>query len=266
MHCQAVVVPNVNDGDELAYTARKLFSYYPMVKDLACVPTGLTKYRDGLYEIEDIDKAYSEKFLDLVDTLNEEFGVNFLQPADEYFVKAERPLKASAFYGDFEQIENGIGLSTKFRDEFLSALGGLPKGKTGKYALKNPKNSVIISGVSAAKLNEDLYKKAEAEIGGLTLVCLPVVNEFFGETVTCTGLLTGVDILSALEKFRDERIKAGGQVFDEVIIAGNTLREFEDVFLCGMTLDELKKKLNFENIRVNRAGGDGLVQILAECE
>jgi NifB/MoaA-like Fe-S oxidoreductase len=237
-----------------------------MVKDLACVPTGLTKYRDGLFEIADIDKAYSEKTLDLIDELNAEFGVPFLQPADEYFVKAERPLKASAFYGDFEQIENGIGLSTKFRDEFLCALDRLPKGETGKFALKKPKKSVIISGVSAAKLNEGLYKKAAEEIGGLTLVCLPVVNEFFGQTVTCTGLLTGVDILAELEKFRDETVKAGGQVFDEVIIAGNTLREFEDVFLCGMTLDELKKKLNFENIRVNRTGGEGLVQILADYE
>ena len=267
MHCQAVIVPNINDGESLAYTARKLFSYYPTVKDLACVPTGLTKYRDGLEKIDDIDKAYSEKFLDLVDRLNEEFGVNFLQPADEYFVKAERPLKDAAFYGDFEQIENGIGMSTKFRDEFLSALVALPKGNTEKFALKKPKTSLLISGVSAAKLNRDLYKKAENEIDGLTLICLPVVNSFFGETVTCTGLLTGVDILAAVEKYRAENaksVKCGGQVFDEIIIAGNTLREFEDVFLCGMTLTELKEKLKFDKIRVNRTGGEGLVDILAE--
>ena len=103
-HCQAVIVPNENDGEEFAYTARELFKYYPMVRDLACVPTGLTKYRDGLYEIKDVDKAYSEKFLDLVDELNREFGVNFVQPADEYFIKAERAFKPYEFYGDFEQI------------------------------------------------------------------------------------------------------------------------------------------------------------------
>ena len=115
LHCQAVLVPNENDGKELAYTARELFKYYPIVRDLACVPTGLTKYRDGLYPIADVDKAYSEKLLDLVDGLNKEFGVNFLLPADEYFVKAERGFKDEAFYGDFEQ----IGKTAKGTDKYL---------------------------------------------------------------------------------------------------------------------------------------------------
>ena len=97
MHCQAVLVPGENDGEELAYTARKLFSYYPTIRDVACVPTGITKYREGLYPIADVDKEYSEKLLDLVDALNKEFGVNFLLPADEYFVKAGRPLKSADF-------------------------------------------------------------------------------------------------------------------------------------------------------------------------
>ena len=113
VHCQAVLVPNENDGEELAYTARELFKYYPMVRDLACVPTGITKYREGLYPIADVDKAYSEKLLDLVDKLNAEFGVNFLLPADEYFIKAERPFKDTAFYGDFEQIERRIRRSAE---------------------------------------------------------------------------------------------------------------------------------------------------------
>lgn len=77
LHCQAVLVPHENDGEELAYTARELFKYYPTVRDLACVPTGITRYREGLYPIPDVDKAYSEKLLDLVDRLNQEFGVNF---------------------------------------------------------------------------------------------------------------------------------------------------------------------------------------------
>jgi NAD(P)-dependent dehydrogenase (short-subunit alcohol dehydrogenase family) len=128
MHCQAVLVPGENDGDELAYTARKLFSYYPAVRDLACVPTGITKYRDGLYPISDVDKAYSEKLLDLVDELNKEFGVDFLLPADEYFVKAGRPLKNVDFYGDFEQIENGIGMTVKFLEETDRALTLLKQG------------------------------------------------------------------------------------------------------------------------------------------
>lgn len=259
LHCQAVLVPGENDGEELAYTARELFKHYPLVRDLACVPTGITKYRDGLYPIADVDKAYSEKLLDLVDRLNAEFGVNFLLPADEYFVKAERPFKSVEFYGDFEQIENGIGMTSKFEMEVNGALAALlAENDGGRYTLKAKKRSVIISGVSAAKINATIAKRCEEVIDGLTVEILPVKNEFFGETVTCTGLLTGKDILRALEKYRRE----SGD-FDEVILAGNTMKEFEDVFLCGMTLDELKKKSGMENIRVNRDGGYGFVDILS---
>lgn len=257
IHCQAVLVPGENDGEELCHTARALFKYYPMVEDLACVPTGLTKYREGLYPIPDVDKAYSEKLLDTVDMLNKEFGVNFLLPADEYFVKAERPFKGVDFYGEFEQIENGIGMTAKFLSEAENALTDCI-AETGGKSLKKPKTSLLISGVSAAKINRAFLAKCNESIEGLQAVTLPVVNEFFGETVTCTGLLTGRDILAALEKYRQEQ-----GAFDEVILAGNTLKEFEDVFLCGMTLDELKKRLHFENIRINREGGYGLVDILS---
>ena len=255
LHCQAVLVPNENDGEELAYTARELFKYYPAVRDLACVPTGITKYREGLYPISDVDKAYSEKLLDLVDRLNAEFGVNFLLPADEYFVKAERPFKSEAFYGDFEQIENGIGMTSKFLSEAHAALSELPEN----YALKKPKKSLIISGVSAAKINRELAKKCEAAIKNLQVEILPVINQFFGSTVTCTGLLTGKDIFSAVESYKKE----GGK-FDEIVLPANTLKEFEDVFLCGMTLEELKEKLDFANIRINRDGGYGFVELLTK--
>lgn len=258
MHCQAVIVPNENDGEELAYTARELFKHYPLVKDLACVPTGITKYRDGLTPIPDVDKAYSEKLLDLVDELNKEFGVNFLLPADEYFVKAERALKPTAFYGAFEQIENGIGLTAKFLDEAYTAIESLPLGKDGKIRLKKPKKSLIICGVSAEKTTKGLVQVCNERIFGLQASLLPVVNSFFGETVTCTGLLTGVDIISAVEKYRAQ----GGQ-FDELVLAGNTMKEFEDVFLCGTTLKQMKEKLKFQNIRVNRDGGYGFVKILS---
>ncbi len=253
LHCQAVLVPGENDGEELAYTARELFKYYPTVEDVACVPTGITKYRAGLYPIADVDKEYSEKLLDLVDRLNQEFGVNFLLPADEYFVKAERPFKAPEFYGDFEQIENGIGMTAKFIGEVNAALVSLNEG--GKYALNEKKRSLIVCGSSAEGVNKTIAKQCEEAVDGLTVDVLPVENRFFGKTVTCTGLLTGQDILEALQNYENP--------YDEIILAGNTFKEFEEVFLCGMTLKELKKRLKFRNIAVNRLGGYGLVNILS---
>ena len=249
MHCQAVIVPGENDGEELARTARELFAYYPIVKDVACVPTGITKFRDGLMHIPDVDKEYSEKLLDLVDLLNAEFGVDFLLPADEYFVKAERPLKSADFYGDFSQIENGIGMTTKFLCEAYAELA--------PYALKKPKKTLIVCGVSAEKTLKSLVEECNREIVGLQAELLPVANDFFGHTVTCTGLLTGKDITAALEKYQKEK----GE-FDEVLLAKDTLKEFEAVFLCGMTLAQMKEQLHFKNIRVNRDGGAGLVRLL----
>ncbi len=259
LHCQAVIVPNQNDGAELERTARELFAYYPAVKELAFVPTGLTKYRTGLTEIPDVDGAYSAKLLDMADRLNAEFGVNFLQPADEYFVKAGRAFQPAEFYGDFEQIENGVGMATKFLDEANAALCGLLAKEDGsRYALKRKKRSIVVCGVSAAEVNRGLVEKCNAAIENLQAEVLPVVNRFFGETVTCTGLLTGEDIAAAIEKYREET-----GAFDEIVLAGNTLREFEDVFLCGMTLKGLKKRLGFKNIKINRDGGYGFVEILA---
>ncbi len=254
VHCQAVIVPNENDGEELRRTAKELFAYYPHVRDLACVPTGLTKYRENLTEIPDVDKEYSEKMLDLIDEINAEFGVNFLLPADEYFVKAEREMKPTSFYGDFEQIENGIGMTSKFLEEAENALSVWKKKR-----LKRGKKSLIVCGVSAGKTLEKLVEKCNEEIEGLQAELLPVKNEFFGETVTCTGLLTGQDIVKALKAYYEEK----GD-FDEVILAGNTMKEFEDVFLCGMTLNGLKKEIRHANIRVNRKNdGNGLIEILA---
>ncbi len=253
LHCQAVLVPGENDGEELAYTARELFKYYPLVEDIACVPTGITKYRDGLHPIDDVNGEYAEKLLNLVDSLNQEFGVNFLLPADEYFVKANRPFKEAEFYGDFEQIENGIGMTTKFTREVRNALASLNEG--GRYALNEKKRSLIVCGVSAEGINKTLAKECENAVEGLTVDVLAVENDFFGHTVTCTGLLTGQDVAKALKNYEGS--------FDEVVLAGNVLKEFEDVFLCGMTLEELKKETKIKNILINRDGGFGLVEILS---
>lgn len=247
IHCQAVVVPDISDGEEFEFTARELFKFYPMVKDLAAVPTGITKYRDGLFPIKDITKRSAEVMLDLIDRLNEEFKTNFILPADEYFIRAGREMKDINFYGDFDQIENGIGMTVKFKSEFYSAL------KPTK--LKKKKVSVTVCGVSAKGIMEELTAAANENIENLDARALSVENKFFGETVTCTGLLTGGDILNALKDYPDK--------YDEVIIPANTMREFEEIFLDDMTLSDLKKKLSFKNIRVNSNGGEGYFEILS---
>ena len=262
VHCQAVIVPGENDGSDLENTARELFAYYPYVRDLACVPTGLTKFREGLPQIPDVDGEYSAKMLELVDRLNDEFGVNFLLPADEYFVKSGKEFKDVAFYGDFEQIENGIGMTSLFLAETEAALGKISEKHKGRYVLKKKKRSLLICGVSAREINLRVARMAESTIEGLACDVLAVENDFFGHTVTCTGLLTGRDMLAAATEY----LKTNPA--DEIVLAGNTMKEFEDVFLCGMTLSEFERGLSGfgVKVRVNRGGGAGLVKILSESK
>ncbi len=247
IHCQSVIVPNKNDGEDLKQTARKLFAYYPAVQDLAVVPTGLTKFREGLTEIPDVDGEYSAKFLDTVEELNGEFGVNFVLPADEYFIKANRPFYPVEFYGDFAQIENGIGITSKFLGEFADALA--------KTKRKKPARIVCVCGTSAEKVMKGVCDRANGEIENLQARALAVKNDFFGESVTCTGLLTGQDIAKALGAVRD--------TFDEVVLSCDCFKSFEEVFLDGMTLKQLRKTINCTKIHVNHGGGGGLYRILA---
>lgn len=247
IHCQAVIVPYMNDGEELKRTARELFALYPNVADLAVVPTGLTKFREGLTTIPDVDEEYCKQFLSLVDELNAEFQTNFVLPADEYFIRAGQPLKSVDFYGDFAQIENGIGMSSKFIYEFEEALQSARRKKRTRI--------LCVCGTSAAGLVEELCMRANNKIENLEAHALAIENEFFGKSVTCTGLLTGTDIARALQN------RAG--VFDEVILPSDTMKSFEEVFLCGMTLKELKSRIGCKKVRVNADGGAGFYRLLA---
>ena len=240
VHCQAVIVPDKNDGKNLEYTARKLFEMYPYVKDLAVVPTGITKFRDGLAEIPDFTKEQAEDLLDLCDRLNSEFGVNFLLPADEYFVRSGRDFKPAEFYGDFSQIENGIGMTSKFISEFEDSVY--------TAALKKERRIAVITGVSAYRTIEKLCVMANKAVINLKAFALPVENKFFGSSVTCTGLLTGGDIAAELEKNREK--------YDSAIIPANTLKEFEDIFLDDMTVKQLKRRLKGKKIIINRRTQD----------
>ena len=237
IHCQAVIVPGLNDGKNLEFTARKLFEMYPYVHDLAVVPTGLTKYRENLTKIDDITPESAAAVLELCDRLNKEFKTNFLLPADEYFIRSGRPFKGARFYGDFSQIENGIGMTTKFLSEFEESVY--------KTSLKTPKRVAVITGVSAQSVISRVLERANKEVENLHAFALPVTNKFFGETVTCTGLLTGGDIAAELEKRIND--------FDTVVIPANTLKEFEDVFLDNMPLKDLKKRFKGKKIIINRS-------------
>ena len=244
MNTQIVQARGYNDGKELEYSARELFKLYPNVQTMAVVPVGMTKYREGLTEIEDIDKDYCIGVIEQIRALNKEFGVNFIQPADEFYFRAGLPVEDYAFYGSFPQIENGVGTTAKFLKEF---------GDEAHLA-ENDKKMLLIVGTSACAFIEKMAKVACSYIKGLKAEVLGVENKFFGASVNCTGLLTGGDIADA--------VLAHGVDFDYLVIPRHVLREGTEVFLDDVTVSWLSERIGAK-VLVTDGTGEGFFKTLA---
>lgn len=237
VHTQVVMCPNLNDGEILRKTIKDLYSLYPMVKSLAVVPVGLTKFRDKLPKISPITKEKAietikivEEFAKICKNKNNE---SFVYCSDEFYCVAEKEMPNSDSYDGYPQIENGVGLVRKFTDEFYESVK-----KNIKFS--NEK-TLLITGVSFYPY---LKKMLESIDCPHDLIC--VKNNFFGESVTVAGLLTGRDIVNAV----------GDKKYDRILLPQNVLREFNDVFLDDMKLIDFEKILKTKAVISNNDGGE----------
>ena len=228
VHTQVVVVPGLNDGAILQKTCKELFSLGENLLSVAIVPCGITRFREGLYKIDDISSGYANCMLEQAKALNLEFNKNFVQPADEFYFRAGKEVESDEFYGDYAQIENGVGLTRKFSDELLEVVKKSKKG--GKF--------LLITGTSASDFIKDSLNLVKKYAPNVNAKVLGVENEFFGSTVNCTGLLVGQDIIKSAKKALEN------EDFDGVILPNVCLKRDEDVFLDGVTIEQLKKELS----------------------
>lgn len=249
INAQLVLCPGINDGKELEYSLRELFKFYPAIKSVACVPVGLTKHRKGLYPLEAYNKETAGEVIDTVDRLNEEFraenGVKLAYASDEFYLCAGRKMPSSDYYDDFPQLENGVGMWSLLRDEFYEALEECELTHTDRSV-------TMVTGYAAFPLIDELAKAAAEKIKGLKAEVIPVKNNLFGESITVSGLITGGDIITALE---------GVTLGDELIIPPNCLRSEGDMFLDNMTVDELSERLGVK-VRQNNPGGYDLLDAM----
>ncbi len=230
-HCQIVTCPGWNDGEELMRTLRDLRSLAPAAQTVAMVPVGLTRFRDGLEQLRGFTGEEAARMLDMIAPFQQEcretIGTTFAFPSDEFFCLAGRPIPPEDWYEDFPQIENGVGLLRRFENELEEAkhfdsLWGEPEPV-------EPKTYVIPTGKSAAPHLQRWADTYAPE--GVKVRVIPVANHFFGETVTVTGLLTGVDILAALTP---EAVEGA----DEILLCAVTLRHERDLFLDDMHIND----------------------------
>ncbi len=247
---QIVLCRGINDGEELMRSMRDLAALAPEMKSVAVVPAGLTKYRDKLYPLTDFSPKEAAEVLDMINSFGDELkatlGTRLIYAADEFYLKAGREIPDADYYEDYPQIENGVGMLRSFADEFGVGAGDVADLVS---SLDSHRTVTVVTGVASYPLLESLARKLESLTDKLTVNVREVKNHFFGESITVSGLLTGVDIIAALRDC---------DLGDELILPANCLRAGEDVFLCGTTLDELREALK-TNVRVCENDGFGFI-------
>lgn len=244
INAQIVLCRGFNDGDSLFYSLNELYKFYPGVDNVAIVPCGMTKFRDNLTKIEPIDKPYAKDLINKIREFNKNKD-NFAVLSDEFYFIAEQEVEDYEYYKDFPQIENGVGLTAKFKQEVLDSLR-----KTTNFS-----KVLVISGTGSAEFTSGLVKIVQGSVKGLQAQVLAVENKFFGSSVNCTGLLCGGDVITAV---KNSNIK-----YDYIVIPCTMLKNDEDVFLDGVTLFKMQKELG--KVVVTDGSGESFVYALSSC-
>lgn len=247
MNGQIVLCKGLNDGEELDRSIGDLMEYLPCMRSLSVVPVGLTRYREGLYPLEEFQKEDAGKVLETIhawqERCYEKHGTHFVQAADEWYLLAERELPPSERYDGFIQLENGVGMLRLLMDEFREALLKADRNKLTENARK--RRITLISGTLAAPFLRVLAEEFMERFPSVNAEVIAIRNEFFGEMITVSGLLTGKDILSQLQ---------GKDLGECLLLPVNLLRSGEHVLLDDVTTEELSKALQILVVIVKSSG------------
>lgn len=231
LNCQIVLCPELNDGAVLDKTIVDLKAYYPMIRSVAIVPVGLTQHRKNLYEIKPITHEYSLKTIAETDArrelLRKELGSSFAYLSDEFYIRTDTPLPDNDYYEGFYQLENGVGLTRDFMARFAEELPFL-KNPAGR-----PLTFSLVTGTLGAEVLKKYFMRELNRLPEMYFKLHPVVNKFYGPSITVSGLLVGEDIYDTLKNE-----KTG----DYIILPPSCLND-DGLFLDDWTLPQLEEKL-----------------------
>lgn len=244
LNAQLVLCPGINDGAELEFSLSELAKLFPSLQSVACVPVGLTKYREKLPSLRLYSEEEAKKVINAVDRFGEIFkadnGTRLAFCADEFYLAAKLPLPGEEYYEDYPQLENGVGLCASLNGEFVAALSMSDVDKTeGEIS--------IATGVAAFRLIERLAAMAESKLPKLKINVFSIENDFFGRSITVAGLITGRDLIDQLK---------GRQLGNALLIPAVMLKADEDIFLDDITLEQASMKLGIRVIPINNDGGE----------
>tara|TARA_B100001971_G_scaffold49760_1_gene45042 strand:- start:1150 stop:2436 length:1287 start_codon:yes stop_codon:yes gene_type:complete len=232
LHTQIVLMPDLNDGEFLNKTLEDLYHYYPMVKSCAIVPVGLTGHRKGLMEIKSADKKYAENLLNGITRMRDKFSGKkspFVLYSDEWFILAEQPFPPLSDYGELDLAENGVGQVRQFLTLFEEESANFPR------ALAFETNITLATGTLVYETFQKEVIPILNQIDNLTVTLLPIINKFYGESVTVTGLLTGTDIITQL---------ASEDLGDAVWMSHRIINDEGTLTLDNLTLDDISNAID----------------------
>lgn len=245
MHAQIVLCKGINDGKILEQTLSELYKLMPHILSVAIIPVGLTSYREGLFPLEVIDQKTAMDVINIVQSFDKKVGGGWCWCADEMYLIAQKSLGNYDSYGDFGQIEDGIGLCTSFCQSFEEALQQV------KLCKKHCELSLITGQAFKGTLTK-LIEKAKEKFINLSVDIVAIENNFFGKTITVAGLVTATDIIDQTKN-----------VYKNVLIPSNMLRQFTDTFLDGKTVSDVENALNCKVF----VGSDGcdIISTIVQC-
>ena len=231
LNCQIVLCPELNDGKHLDKTIEDLKAYFPMIKSIAIVPVGLTQHRKNLYKIIPVTREYSLKAIAETDErrkiLKKELDSSFVYLSDEFYIRTDSPIPESDYYEDFYQLENGVGLTRDFMMRFAEELPNL------KNPAERPLNLSLVTGTLGAKVLKQYFMRELNQLSDMFCKLHPVINRFYGPSITVSGLLVGEDIYDTLKNERTG---------DYIILPPDCIND-DGLFLDDWTLLELQEKL-----------------------
>ena len=253
VNAQIVLCRGVNDGAHLDKTLADLAAYYPNIGSVAVVPSGLTKYRDGLFPLEPFDKDSARTVIEQIDTARqknlEKYGARLVQASDEWYLTAGLPLPDEDYYDGYPQLDNGVGSITSMDNEVKAEIASLVEDG---FSLAASRTVSVVTGKAAYAFIDGACKALCEAFPGLTVHVTCAENRFFGDSITVAGLLTGSDMLYALD---------GKDLGETLFIPAVTLKHGENLFLDDMTLEDFEKKLGVPVVPVS-ADGREFVQAL----
>ncbi|MGN1378422.1 MAG: DUF512 domain-containing protein [Dorea sp.] len=250
MNGQIVLCKGVNDGEELERSIRDMSRYVPYLQSVSVVPVGLTKYREGLYPLEPFTKEDAKEVLKTIHKwqkkIYDEYGIHFIHAGDEWYILAEEEVPEEERYDGYLQLENGVGMLRLLENEFAEAYEPL-------HGDDRRREVSLATGKLAYPYIQSFADRLMKKFTNTKIYIYCIRNDFFGELITVSGLITGQDLIHQL---KDKPLG------EKLLLPCNMFRSEEEVFLDDITLSELSETLQVKTDIVKSSGRDFIEAIL----